>query len=54
MSSSSIITTVLMEQIFFPGFPLFFRLQEEQETLPKFGNLTKGKIFGTLLRVPIF
>ena len=38
-----------------PTFPLFFRRktgkaekQEKQETFPKFGNLTEGKIFGRL------
>ena len=33
-------------------YPFFFP-REKQETFTKFGNLTEGKIFGTL-RVPIF
>ena len=42
---------------FFQIFLFFFfqekqEKQEKQETFPKFGNLTEGKIFGTL-RIPI-
>ena len=42
---------------FFQFFLFFFfqekqEKQEKQETFPKFGNLTEGKIFGTL-RIPI-
>ena len=36
----------------FPQIFLFF-FQQKQETFPKFGNLTEGRIFGTL-RSPIF
>ena len=48
---------VLIEQLF-PSF-FFFFLQEnrknrkKQETFPDFGNLTEGKISGTL-SIPIF
>ena len=43
---------VLIEQVFFPEFPLFSfqekRKQEKQETFPNFGNLTEGKILETI------
>ena len=45
---------VLIEQLFSQTFLLFFQeqgKQEKQETFPKFGNLTEGKIFDTL-RIP--
>ena len=53
-----VVRAVLIEQLFFPNFSSFFsqekqKKQEKQETFPKFGNLTEGKIFGTL-RFPIF
>ena len=42
---------------FFANFPLFFQEKQEkmekQEKIPKFGNLTEGKIFGWL-RIPKF
>ena len=37
---------VLIEQLVCQIFPFYFR--EEQETLPTFGNLTEGTLFGRL------
>ena len=51
------IRAVLIEQLFPKIFSLFFQEKQEkrekQETFPKFGNLTEGKIFGRL-RIPMF
>ena len=44
----SVVRAVLFEQLPPPDFPRFFSQQvkqEKQETFPKFGNLTEGRIF---------
>ena len=51
------VRAVLVEQLFFPIFPLCFseknrKSRKKQETFPKFGKLTECKIFGRL-RIPI-